>query len=76
MSGPTRVARRAALGAITLYQAARAGRPSPCRFVPSCSVYAAEAIESHGVFSGGWLALRRLLRCRPHGGFGFDPVPN
>lgn len=76
MSGPTRVVRQVALGAIHAYQAIRSGRPSPCRFVPSCSTYAAEAVESHGLFAGGWLALKRLGRCRPHGGYGFDPVPN
>ncbi len=46
-----------------------------CRFEPSCSVYASEAIERYGVLGGGYLALGRLLRCRPLGGYGFDPVP-
>jgi putative membrane protein insertion efficiency factor len=46
-----------------------------CRFVPSCSQYAAEAIAGHGVLRGSWLALRRLSRCRPFGGHGADPVP-
>jgi putative membrane protein insertion efficiency factor len=59
-----------------LYQAARAGKPSPCRFVPSCSSYAAEAVERHGVTRGGWLALRRIARCHPWGGHGLDPVPD
>jgi putative membrane protein insertion efficiency factor len=45
-----------------------------CRFDPSCSAYAREALLKHGA-SGIWLAFRRLLRCRPFGGFGFDPVP-
>lgn len=49
--------------------------PSTCRFAPSCSVYAAEAILAHGPIAGGWLALRRLARCHPWGGHGYDPVP-
>lgn len=58
------------------YQAVRAGRPSPCHFVPSCSSYAAEAVELHGAARGSWLALRRIARCRPFGSRGFDPVPS
>ena len=46
-----------------------------CRFYPSCSHYALEAIETHGAVRGSWLALRRLIRCQPFGGTGFDPVP-
>jgi putative membrane protein insertion efficiency factor len=49
--------------------------PPTCRFAPSCSAYAIEALERHGVFRGGWLTLKRLLRCHPWGGSGFDPVP-
>ena len=49
--------------------------PSSCRFRPSCSVYAAEAIRRHGAGRGSWLAARRLLRCHPWGGSGYDPVP-
>ena len=49
--------------------------PPSCRFYPSCSHYAAEAIERHGVRRGSILALRRLLRCHPWGGSGYDPVP-
>jgi putative membrane protein insertion efficiency factor len=62
-------------GTVRTYQMARAGRPSPCRFTPSCSTYAAEAIEAHGAGRGTWLALRRVGRCRPGGGHGWDPVP-
>ena len=57
------------------YQAARAGRPSPCRFWPTCSVYALDALEAHGTLRGSWFTVRRLLRCRPWGPSGFDPVP-
>ncbi len=46
-----------------------------CRYLPTCSEYAIEAIELHGTVRGGWLALRRLARCTPWGGCGYDPVP-
>ena len=74
---PVPVSRAAAplIGAVRLYQRARADAPSPCRFVPSCSTYAVEALEAHGPARGTWLAARRLCRCHPWGGEGFDPVP-
>jgi putative membrane protein insertion efficiency factor len=46
-----------------------------CRFQPTCSAYALEALEKHGAFKGGWMALRRIARCNPWGGCGYDPVP-
>ncbi|MCF0218221.1 MAG: membrane protein insertion efficiency factor YidD [Muribaculaceae bacterium] len=49
--------------------------PPACRFQPTCSQYALEAVMKHGLFKGGWLALRRILRCHPWGGSGYDPVP-
>jgi len=49
--------------------------PKTCRFAPSCSEYAAEAIRKHGPWRGTWLAARRIVRCHPWGGSGFDPVP-
>jgi hypothetical protein len=49
--------------------------PASCRFTPSCSQYALESLSRHGAGRGSWLTLRRLLRCQPWGGFGYDPVP-
>jgi putative membrane protein insertion efficiency factor len=46
-----------------------------CRYFPSCSAYACEALEHHGAIAGGWLALKRVARCHPWGGMGYDPVP-
>jgi putative membrane protein insertion efficiency factor len=60
---------------IGLYQGLRGTRPSPCRYWPTCSSYAVEAIERHGAGRGSFLALRRVLRCHPWGGHGVDPVP-
>ncbi len=60
---------------VRFYQKAHDGRPSPCRYVPSCSAYALEALELHGAAKGTYLTTRRLLRCHPWGGHGYDPVP-
>jgi putative membrane protein insertion efficiency factor len=57
------------------YQRAAEGRPSPCRFSPSCSSYARDALLVHGTRHGLWLTVRRLSRCRPLGPSGWDPVP-
>ncbi len=75
MDRPSPVAR----GIVFLIRAYQRGispvLPASCRYVPSCSSYAAEALQVHGAVHGGWLALRRLLRCHPWGGSGYDPVP-
>lgn len=71
------VAGRAALGLIRLYQ--RLLSPvlgQKCRYLPTCSAYAAEAITRHGLWYGGWMAAARLARCHPFGASGFDPVPD
>lgn len=66
----------AALVFIRFYQACLSPvLPSTCRFYPTCSAYAHEAVEKWGVWQGVQLTARRLLRCRPFGGDGYDPVP-
>ena len=68
--------RRLALLALRGYQLALSPYlPSVCRYEPTCSRYSAEAIARYGLLKGGWLALRRLGRCHPWGGMGYDPVP-
>ncbi|MCZ6604175.1 MAG: membrane protein insertion efficiency factor YidD [Alphaproteobacteria bacterium] len=64
------------IGAIRLYQWVLAPVLGPnCRFEPTCSAYAAEAVARHGSLAGSWLAVRRIARCHPWGGAGLDPVP-
>lgn len=46
-----------------------------CRYTPTCSAYALESLRKYGLFKGSWLSLRRILRCNPWGGSGYDPVP-
>ncbi|WP_419918565.1 membrane protein insertion efficiency factor YidD [Candidatus Poriferisocius sp.] len=72
LSIPSRILRTVIIG----YQRVTDHRPSPCRYVPSCSYYAVEAIEVHGAIKGVWLSLCRLLRCRPGAKTGWDPVPD
>lgn len=79
-AGVARMMRGAAVGMLTLpiifYRRCISPMfPSCCRFTPTCSEYALEAIRKHGPLKGLWLAVRRILRCHPWGGSGYDPVP-
>ena len=68
--------KRLLLALVRLYRAAISPfRPPCCRFTPTCSQYALEAIEKYGALKGGWLAFRRILRCNPFHKGGYDPVP-
>lgn len=75
-NAPQGLSVRIVTGMIRGYQIVRGNRVSPCRYVPSCSHYALEAVERHGAFRGAWLAVRRIARCNPLGRYGFDPVPD
>lgn len=71
---------RAVCGVLILFVRAYQVTLSPhigscCRFEPTCSAYCIEALKTHGAWRGGWLTLRRILRCRPFGPSGYDPVP-
>jgi len=73
---PGSLVRAALLGLIRLYQLTLSPwLGNPCRYEPTCSRYAAEAIERHGALRGVWLAAKRLGRCHPWGSSGYDPVP-
>jgi putative membrane protein insertion efficiency factor len=75
-SGVRRWLRQWLLAMIAVYQSDISPRRRPCcRYSPTCSHYAAEALERHGLARGSWLAARRLLRCRPGSTGGYDPVP-
>ncbi len=64
------------LGLIKAYQLVLSPwLPNSCRFTPTCSAYAFQAVQKHGSFKGFWLALKRIMRCHPWGGHGYDPVP-
>lgn len=75
LSAPHGPVARVLDGLLALYQGWSAARPARCRYVPTCSSYAREAIARHGAGRGTWLTMRRLARCRPFGSRGFDPVP-
>ncbi len=49
--------------------------PNSCRYYPTCSSYAIEALKKHGAIKGSWLSIKRILKCNPWGGSGYDPVP-
>ena len=69
-------AARLAIAPIRVYQRfVSPWLPPACRFLPTCSEYAVDALELHGLMRGSWLAVRRVLRCHPLGRAGFDPVP-
>lgn len=70
------VIRKIAILPIRFYQGAISPMlPPSCRYTPTCSQYAMEAIMKYGPLKGGWLAIKRICRCHPWGGSGYDPVP-
>ncbi|HHS50176.1 MAG TPA: membrane protein insertion efficiency factor YidD [candidate division Zixibacteria bacterium] len=76
MSEAGKISRWPFLAAIKLYQLTLgAVMPPSCRFYPTCSQYAFEAIHKHGALRGGWLTVKRIVRCHPFNPGGYDPVP-
>jgi hypothetical protein len=76
MTGVSQLAAKPLLGLVWLYR--KGISPllgTNCRFEPSCSAYAEQALREYGGFKGSWLSLRRITRCHPWGGSGYDPVP-
>jgi putative membrane protein insertion efficiency factor len=68
---------RILIGVVRIYQLAISPwTPPACRFTPTCSAYAIDALREHGAVRGLWLSLRRIVRCHPWGGYGYDPVPD
>ncbi len=73
---PGHIIRKLAIAPIRFYQMSISPMfPASCRYTPTCSQYAVEAIDRHGPLRGGWLAVKRICRCHPWGGYGYDPVP-
>lgn len=78
MSNNLSLIQRAAICLVRFYQCALSpifGGRAACRFTPSCSEYTRQSIEKYGAFRGCWMGLKRICRCRPGGGCGYDPVP-
>ena len=75
LAAVTRWPRWLLAGLIRLYQLAASPFPSPCRYTPTCSMYALQAVQRYGVFRGSWMGLKRILRCHPFSRGGHDPVP-
>ncbi len=76
INGVSQLAAKPLLGLVWLYRKGLSPLlGANCRFEPSCSAYAEEALREYGGFKGGWLTLRRISRCHPWGGSGYDPVP-
>lgn len=76
LSGINKFASRVLILPIKFYQGAISPMlPPSCRYTPTCSQYAIEALKKHGPIKGSWLAIKRICRCHPWGGSGYDPVP-